>query len=285
MRAGQGLAFPWVLTPRHPSRWLPDKLEWGGMWPTELHPAQGLLNEIPELSQICLHCGADQCEGLEAIRPNPAALDTPEQPGFPDSDLQNWQPSEVESRGPSLAWLTHSFRGLIHNEALITKASKGFSKKCNFHLGSKVLPKRDTTTTSPFNPFSTSKGKGDERRTALSLWTKSRAVIHCGSPFTALKYPLTCPVSYQSAGEWRSMVGSGDALPQVNRDQGTQRRPRSHLQQETFDLSLQQDFWLWQMATDFQGPGNSFIRPCILHCLLEDTLKTSSQYNLSHNIK
>lgn len=116
-------------------------------------------------------------------------------------------PSEVESRGPGLAWLAHSFRSLILNEPLTTKGSKGFSKKCNFHLGSKVLPKGNTAiTTSPFHPFSTLKGKGDKRRTALNLWTKLRAAMCCSSPFTALKYPLTCPVSYQSAasgGAWR----------------------------------------------------------------------------------
>lgn len=157
------------------------------------------------LKSACI-AGADQCEGLQAIRTNPAALDTPEQPAFPDSDLQSWKPSEVESRGPSLAWLSHSSRGLILNEELITKGSQGFSKKCNFHLGRKVLPKHDTTTTSPFNPFSTSKGKRVERRTALNLWTKSRAVIHCGSPFTALKYPShvqSVTKVQASGGAWR----------------------------------------------------------------------------------
>lgn len=56
MQAGQGVAFPWDLTPRlYPSEWFPDKLEWGGLWPTELPPAQGPGNEILELTQICLH--------------------------------------------------------------------------------------------------------------------------------------------------------------------------------------------------------------------------------------
>lgn len=50
-------------------------------------------------------------------------------------------------------------------------------------------------------------------------------------------------------------------------------------------LSVQQDALLWETATGLQGLGDSFIRPCILHCLLENKLETSSKYNLSHNTK
>lgn len=58
------------------------------------------------------------------------------------------------------AWPAPSSEGLLLSEPLAAKGSHGFGKKCNFRLGSKVLPQRDTTATSPFNSFGTSKGKG-----------------------------------------------------------------------------------------------------------------------------
>lgn len=49
-------------------------------------------------------------------------------------------PPEVESRGPVQARTTHSFKGLMLNELLATKESKGFGKKCNFSVGRTFSP-------------------------------------------------------------------------------------------------------------------------------------------------
>lgn len=285
MWAGQGLAFPRDLTPRHPSQWFPDKLEWGGMWPTELHPAQGLLNEILELSQICLHCGGRPVWRFASNPHKPSCTRHPRTaclPWFRPTELKAlW--SWVKRAQPGLA---HPFlQGPDTEWRAYYQREPRIQQKVQFPFGKKGSPKTWHHHHLSFKSFQYLKGEKGWKTYSTKPLNQIKGCHTLWFTLHSLKIPLTCPVSYQSAGKWRSMAGSGDALPQVNRDQGTQRRPRSRLQQETCDLSLQQDFWLWQMATGFQGLGNSFIRPCILHCLLEDTLKTSSQYNLSHNIK
>lgn len=243
MTAVQGTAFSWDRTPRHPSQWFPDKLEREGVWPTEQLPGQGPQNEVLELSKVCLLWGADKCQGLEAIQPTPAALAPRDGMASLIQTHRAKGPSEAELKGPGLA--NHSSKGQIASEPLTTAWSKGVSEKCNFHSGSTVLPKHDATTSSPFNPFSTSREKGDkDTQHWTSEMNQGPPVCH-HSPFTALKHPLAGPVSHESAGELRSMAGSGDRLPTGPQGPGnTERRRHSHLQQDTSVLSLQQDLRL-----------------------------------------
>lgn len=48
---------------------------------------------------------------------------------------------DMELGGPNLACPPQAVKGLMLSELLNTKERKGFSKKCNFHLRSKILPK------------------------------------------------------------------------------------------------------------------------------------------------
>lgn len=166
----------------------------------------------------------------------------------------------------------------------LPKNAKDSAKSAISIWEAKFSPNHDTTMTSPLNPFSTSKGKGDKRHTAWNLWTTSRAF----STLRVILYNPKIPTNMSSQfskcrlgeehGSIRRRAPSGPQWP------GRQRRPRSHSQQDTV-LSVQQDVLLWEAATGLQGLGDSFIRPCILHCLLENKLETSSKYNLSHNVK
>lgn len=149
----------------------------------------------------------------------------------------------------------------------------------------KLLPKPDTTVASPVNFFSTSTGKGDKRLPALTPELNRGTSVRCGSSFVTPKYPVTCPVCHQSAGELRSEAGHG-----VRRRAATGHAARGAWRTPAPSPTghvcpkFTAGSWLWHTATGFRGPGHSFIRPCTLHCLLKDTLNTS-QYNLSHNIK
>lgn len=75
-------------------------------------------------------------------------------------------PPETESRGPVQARTTHSFKGLMLNELLAMKESKGFGKKCNFSVGRKFSP--NATPSPPLLLILSvpQREKGDKRRTS-----------------------------------------------------------------------------------------------------------------------
>lgn len=106
------------------------------------------------------------------------------------------------------AWPAPSSEGLLLSEPLAAKGSQGFGKKCNFRLGSKVLPQRDTTATSPFNSFGTSKGKGTTGG-QHGPPNPTEGVRTCGSPFLTPGHPVTRPVGYQSAVSRGARRGRG----------------------------------------------------------------------------
>lgn len=70
--------------------------------------------------------------------------------------------SEVKSRGRTQSCITHSFKGLMLNELLATKESKD-SAKSAISTWEESSPQTRHVTTSPFNPFSTSKGKRGQK--------------------------------------------------------------------------------------------------------------------------
>lgn len=130
------------------------------------------------------------------------------------------------------AWPAPSSEGLLLSEPLAAKGSQGFGKKCNFRLGSKVLPQRDTTATSPFNSFGTSKGKGTTGG-QHGPPNPTEGVRTCGSPFLTPGHPVTRPVGYQSAVSRGARRGRGTG-PRGARGRGTGEGPaptfdRTHL--------------------------------------------------------
>lgn len=84
----------------------------------------------------------------------------------------------------------------------------------------KLLPKPDTTVASPINFFGTSTGKGDKRLPALTPELNRGTSVRCGSSFVTPKYPVTCPVCHQSAGELRSEAGHGGQETGCHRARG-----------------------------------------------------------------
>lgn len=120
-----------------------DTLDGRGPQPTELLPEQGPMNEVPTAPRSAWVGGRPVWRCGRNL-PTPSFMQRPED-SVASLIHPYWAkaPSEVRSRGPALAWLTHSFGDLILNELLTTKKKKckGFSKKCNFHLRSKILPK------------------------------------------------------------------------------------------------------------------------------------------------
>lgn len=109
--------------------------------------------------------------------------------------------------------------------------------------------------------------------------------VHWGSSYITLKYPLTCPVASQSASEVRNMAASGDRIPRVHSDQGGREVPAPVLNRTHSP----------EGAAGCVTVGNSHRTPrtrWFLHKTLytslptgKQTQKTSSKYNLSHNIK
>lgn len=146
--AGPGAAATWALIPMHPSQWSPEEPEWGRGY-TEMLPKQRELSRSAHTRPRLLGSGG-------APHPNTASCNTrgmaPQTQSNGAKDPCSW----VQKARASLA--TPFLNGLMLNEPLTTKASKGISEKCNFHLGRRVFSKHHPTTASP---FSTSKGKGN----------------------------------------------------------------------------------------------------------------------------
>lgn len=157
--AGRGTASPWDVTPRSdPSQWFPDNWRGEGCGHRAAASTGTSDGNYGTLRSACIG-------GQTSVKVWKQSAQTRLHPTSHNgvaSLIQTYTakgPSEVGPRGPNLAGPTPSSKGLTLNELLTTKDSKGFSKKCNFCLGSKVLPKRDITA-SPFHSFGTSKGQG-----------------------------------------------------------------------------------------------------------------------------
>ncbi|XP_013849777.1 olfactory receptor 4S2-like [Sus scrofa] len=67
---------------RPPSPWFPEELEWEGVWRTELPHEQGPLKKSQSSARLACQ-GQATCAGPEAIRPHPAAPNTPGPAGHP----------------------------------------------------------------------------------------------------------------------------------------------------------------------------------------------------------
>lgn len=121
----------------------------------------------------------------------------PSFPQHPGTARLPWcRSSEPKRRTqPGLAWPAHSSKGLILNKLLSTKESKGFSKKCNFHLGSKVLPKHDTITTSPLFLSVPQRERETKDVQHPTSEPNQGLSVRGGSPFVTLRYPTVQSVT------------------------------------------------------------------------------------------
>lgn len=86
--------------------------EWGRVWPTELLPEQGLQMKLGNSPRSA--CIEGQTSVKVWKQSAQTQLHSTPQDGMA-SLIQTYRakgPSEVESRGPNMAWPTHSFKGL-----------------------------------------------------------------------------------------------------------------------------------------------------------------------------
>lgn len=150
-----------------------------------------------------------------------------------------------------------------------TSKCKDFSKKCSFHLRSKILPQSMTTFWAFLSILSVPWRKGGQNTGSTTILTTPRVV---SAPWFTLYDPQILMIMYtQSSKCWwvKCRVENARRLPQGLQWPGPWRKPHSHLQQETIVPNVQQNVSLWKTAPGLQGLGDSFIRPYILHCLLE----------------
>lgn len=204
---------------------------------------------------------------LGIISPHSASLlHTLGQHGFPDSQLQCQTPWWGGVKGPNLPWPVLSLKGLTVNGH---QNAKIFSKKCSFHLRSKILPQSMTTFWAFLSILSVPWRKGGQNTGSTTILTTPRVV---SAPWFTLYDPQILVIMYtQSSKCWwvKCRVENARRLPQGLQWPGPWRRPHSHLQQETIVPNVQQNVSLWKTAPGLQGLGDSFIRPYIFHCLLE----------------
>lgn len=149
-----------------------------------------------------------------------------------------------------------------------TSKCKDFSKKCSFHLRSKILPQSMTTFWAFLSILSVPWRKGGQNTGSTTILTTPRVV---SAPWFTLYDPQILVIMYtQSSKCWwvKCRVENARRLPQGLQWPGPWRRPHSH-QQETIVPNVQQNVSLWKTAPGLQGLGDSFIRPYIFHCLLE----------------
>lgn len=168
-----------------------------------------------------------------------------------------------------------------------TSKCKGFSKKCSFHVRSKILPQ---SMTAPWPLLSILSVPQRERGCATALsrssngttaalqqrWVTARTArynaepqrglsVHHGSASLTLQI-LMIRSSQPSKCRWReeqSAEHQRAGYPRAHSGQVLGEDPCPHLQHNTMIPNIQQDVLLWKTATGLQGPGDSFIRPYV----------------------
>lgn len=153
-----------------------------------------------------------------------------------------------------------------------TLKCKGISKKCSFHLRSKILPQSMTTFWALLSILSGPRKKGSQNTGSTTTLITPRVL---SAPWFTLYDPQILVVMHtQSSKCW----GMKCRVKNARRAHSamTPEKTHSQIQQETIVPNIQQNASLWKTAPGLQGHGDSFIRPYILHCLLENKLKTYS---------
>lgn len=171
-----------------------------------------------------------------------------------------------------------------------TSKCKGFSKKCSFHVRSKILPQSMTAPRPLLSILSvpqrergcaTAPSRSSNVTTAAlspskNCWVTARTArynaepqrglsVHHGSASLTLQI-LMIRSSQPSKCRWReeqSAEHQRTGYPRAHSGQVLGEDPCPHLQHNTMVPNIQQDVLLWKTATGLRGPGVSFIRPYV----------------------
>lgn len=220
--AGKGGASTWDLTDIHHNGFLTNGSEERCV-PNPLAP-QGPLEEAAELSRAA--CIKGKTRAKEAIRP--VSLNTLGWCGFPNPTHRAKAPLKLSQVVTPWPGQPISLRAWDWMDCLLPKRAKNSARSAislwegRFYQSTPPpplllilsVPQRERgQKTGSAEPL-------DQIKALSTLWF-------------SLHNSLTCRVSHQSVSESRSTAGSGDGLPQGSSDQGTQRRPCSHFQNDT----------------------------------------------------